>query len=78
MRYLPFIALCALPLVLWPSPLTLVLVLLVGLRAAIWLAGEERPDELDPAIWHSDPAVRDQRLGEAMDHWRSGQFGLRN
>lgn len=71
MRYLAFAALVLVPVVFWPTPWTLIAVLALGLPVAVAMLGEEKPNELNPAIWDKDPAVRKARLAAAMDQWQA-------
>jgi hypothetical protein len=70
MRYVPFLALVVLPLVLLPSIQTLLAVLTIGLPTAVALIPEKKPTELNPAIWHPDAAVRGARLVAAVAEWK--------
>lgn len=71
MRYLAFAALVVLPVVIWPTPWTLIAVLALGLPLAVAMIGDEGPSEFNPDVWDKDPAVRKARLAAAMDQWQT-------
>ena len=67
---MPFLAFVVLPLAVLPNIYTFLAVLFLGLPVAVALIPEEKPDELDPAIWHPDDGVRAARLAVARADWR--------
>lgn len=70
MRYVPFILLAVVPVLIWPSIWTFFFVVGLGIPIGIELMPTERPRELDPKIWHPNPTVRAQRFAAAMAEWR--------
>jgi hypothetical protein len=70
MRYVPLVLLVIVPIVIWPTIWTVLIVLGLALPAAVRLIPEEAPSELDPALWHSDPAVRAERYATALSAWK--------
>lgn len=76
MRYVVFALFAVVPVLLWPTPWTLLGVLALGLPFALALIGDnDKPRETDPAIWDKDPVVLKARLAAAMDQWRARRRG---
>ena len=70
MRYVVFVVFAVLPLVLWPTIWTFFVVMALGIPTALALMPPEKPSELDPALWHSDPAIRAERYTAALADWK--------
>lgn len=70
MRYVVFAVFTVLPLVIWPSIWTFFLVLGIGVPVAIQLMPEEKPSELDPALWSPNPEIHAERYAAALAAWK--------